>query len=151
MAHTLACLYICAQLCGGTVRRLKYWPREKIRPVNFPPINLCAWWFLVGVAPRWCPLKRALLLLVSSFIENNWKIDDSSSGLFKEGGMELSLLLYCIPFVYSGQCSALSTRDVRTHRDIIKMFVASTIVFYNTHTLFPLRNVSTIILDIYKF
>lgn len=57
-----------------------------------------------------CPLRRALLLLVSSFIENNWKIDDSSySGLFKEGAMELSLLLYCIPFVYSGQCSASST------------------------------------------
>lgn len=53
------------------------------------------------------PLKRALLLLVSSFIGNNWKIDDSSSRLFKEGGMELSLLLYCIPFVYSGQCSPL--------------------------------------------
>lgn len=113
-------MYICAQLCGGAVRRLKYWPREKIRPHIFPhkTSKTCS---------RWCrcslvvPIEETVIIACFDFIENNWKIDDSSSGLFKERGMELSLLLYCIPFVYSGQCSAFQRDTLPTHTGIINI------------------------------
>lgn len=67
------------------------------------------------------PIEETVIIACFDFIENNWKIDDSSSGLFKERGMELSLLLYCIPFVYSGQCSAFQRDTLPTHTGIINI------------------------------
>lgn len=39
------------------------------------------------------PIEETVIIACFDFIENNWKIDDSSSGLFKERGMEIEFII----------------------------------------------------------